>query len=396
MQHLQAVLRKNGVFEDQPVPMIVKPSNGTRVDYYQGLIEPLGQLEGVEWIEGATCRRILYKNNQITGVEYTTTTTDNSTAPQQLQLYASRVILSAGVFASPVILAASELLGNNLFSNSDCLVQDHVMIPAAFLVWPTQTNSSTDETPYWNGVKGMNRVDINEDYTFQISEMDVSVFSSILPSLAVDYLFHRTAWDGWEWFIHPIDTVIETILRFVIAWTPLYWFLKYCVKVVAVFLVRSPTAYNGSFRILRQEDESYKVSNITLDYLRSDRDVAAVQHFWAEYMTIQTCAIQGWEFFPGPLVRSNFRLGGPLHEERFRLFCQEFCLPFYHWSGSLSSAYGSPTSDPPPVPLLPHGLFLCDASTLHPLPPVPPAPTLAAHGYLLAKNLHSQAESLID
>eukprot|EP00977_Amphora_coffeiformis_P011864 scaffold2907_cov161-Amphora_coffeaeformis.AAC.10 len=376
MQHLRAVLHQNGVFEDQPVPIIVNPSNGRRVDYHQGLIEPLGRPEGVEWIDGATCRRVLYKNNQITGVEYTT----NGDGSVRHQLYATRVILAAGVFASPVILAASGLLGND--DHVVGMVQDHVMIPAAFFVWPSPTtSSSTNETLCFNGVKSMHRVDLNQEYTFQISEMDVSVFSNILPSLAVDYLFRRTAWDGWEWVVHPVGTAVATLLRLFISWTPLYWFLKYCVKVVAVFLVRSPTAFNGSFCIRRQQDQNYGVMGIQLDYLRSDRDLAAVRQFWTEFMSRPT---RGWEFFPGPLVRSNFDLGAPLHEDRFRLYCQEFCLPYFHWCGSLAAT--------DPTVSFPHGLFVCDASTLHPLPPVPPALTLAARGYVLAQDLVSQAK----
>lgn len=363
MEHLQTVLKKNGVFHNEPVPLVVDTSNGSRVDYYQGLIQRLGPQEELTWIEGATCHRILYEKNQAKGVEYTRRG-DNAFR----KIYASRVVLTAGVFASPVILKASGLCEDQ----SIFLLQDHVMIPAAFFTWPRYSYSS-EAKPCWNGVRDMHKIILNRDYTFQISEMDVSVFPSILPALTVDYIFRRTTWDGWKWFVHPVCVVTETLLGLIVNWTPLYWVLKHYVKVVAVFLVRSPTSFNGSFRI-KEQDQQYFVSDVQLDYLRSDRDLEAVRQFWTKHLP---CFRFGWEFFPGQCVRTNFRLAGTLHERRFRFYCHQFCLPYFHWCGSLASLTDS----------LPRGLFVCDASALHPLPPVPPALDLAARGYLLAKNI---------
>lgn len=371
-EHLQSVLSQNGVWVNSPVPMIVNPSNGNRVDYYQGLVEPLLHTttsKTVEWFDNATCRRILYQDNQVQGVEFTTTS-NNDAAAVYRRLYAPVVVVTAGVFGSPLLLAASGLVD----SKRTFLLQDHIVIPAAFWGWKSQKFANN----CWNGVINMPVVELNDQYTFHVSEMDATVFPVILPSLAADCLFRRTAWERWKWFLGTAYWITKFALYLLVTWTPLYLILKYVVKVLAIFLVRSPTPFNGSFRITRTQ-EHYKVTDIQLHYLQHKNDVDALQQFWQQHL--ESALSRQWcEFFPGPLVRMGFWLSRTLHVNRFRFFCQQFCLPYFHWCGSLAFLETSTNC-------LPVGLHICDASTLHPLPPIPPALTLAARGYVFGRSL---------
>lgn len=393
MAQLQSVLQQNGVWTTRPVPMIVQPNNGRRVDYYQGLVEPLLSSSSsssavVDWFDSATCQRILHDKQQVQGVEYSVNEND---AIQKKTLYAPRVIVAAGVFGSPVLLAVSGLV---VAEQETFGLLDHVMIPVAYVEWGSLSdrncnNNNNISTSCWNGVKNMKCVEFNDEYTFQISEMDASIFPSILPSLAVDYIFGRTTWEnlGGHWLVrsllaYPAKWVLKSLLYLLVAWSPLYWILKHWVKVLAVFVVRSPTAFNGSFRI-KKKDETYVATDIQLDYLRSDKDVLAVQQFWQQHLDAMRDLHAWWEVFPGPLVRVGCRPGRPLQLDRFRFYCQQFCLPYFHWCGSLANDHSFAGS-------LPAGLQICDASTLHPLPPVPPALTLAARGYILGTGLRKK------
>lgn len=386
MDHLREVLREKGVYQASPVPTVVHSATGRRVDYFQGLVESMllssssssnsSSSVQVEWIDGATCRRILgdetrQGTGKVTGVEY------ESENGQTTRIFAPRVVLAAGVWASPAILVASGFLS----ADTRFSVQDHVMIPAVFWGRPPQHAALTE--PPWNGVASLECIRWNDDYAFHVSQMDASVFSGILPALAVDYLFHRTEWDRLRCLTTPISIMIAWLLRLLSTWTPLAWFLQKHITVVGVFLVQSPSRYNGSFAIRRGDQDNCVVDNIRLDYLRSPEDLQAVTEFWSQHISRRFGSSK--ECLPGRLVRSGLRLDQSLHPERFRIYCQQLCLPYFHWSGSLSER-----RDP-----LPLGLTVCDASTLHPLPPVPPALVLAARGYVLAQEFWQQ-ENKVD
>jgi choline dehydrogenase-like flavoprotein len=303
----------------------------------------------------------------------------------------------------------------------DLPLMDHVMIPCAMFSWRPLLASQQHLS--WNGVQSLHQVDYNvinnkqtnnsndnnnNNYNKRllVSRMDATVHADILPSVLVDLLLSRRDWLNIpDWprrgppplvlagvqtmlavAVHSLATLLEFVLRWAILWTPLGWILRYHVIVMTIFCMNANTAGNKlSIRRCRRPSlgRSKKTEDhlspgvevkIDLPYLKDDQDIVALQAVWQDCKQL-VAPPDAIEFFPGPLIRHNFGL--------FRGYCRAFCLPFFHWCGTLPLG-GSILNGHFCVRRFESSLCVCDASVFPRHVSVPPALTCAALGHCLA------------
>jgi choline dehydrogenase-like flavoprotein len=187
--------------------------------------------------------------------------------------------------------------------------------------------------------------------------------------------------------VHSLAMLLECVLRWAILWTPLGWILRYHVTIMAIFCMNPNTAGNklsirrisrrrpslGPFKMTKDHRPPVEVK-IHLPYLQDDQDIAALRAVWQDCKRL-VAPSDAIEFFPGPLISDNFGF--------FRRYCRAFCLPFFHWCGTLPLG-GSVVDRNFGVRRCESSLCVCDASVFPRQVSVPPAFTCAALGHYLA------------
>lgn len=354
------------------------------------------------------------------------------------------VILCAGALESPALLLAAGIGRPGTLPVPSLLRQsddrgtanarggpfvggklfDHVILPRIFLTRPTGWNAQgpQQQPPLaLNGVRAMANVLVpqqlqqsaikKEPTKAQISLMDAAAYMDLVPLMVADAArFRVVPVDGFErrWLsvvnglLHAVFVAVKTGLYVLIAFTPVYYLMRYCIATMAVFLMNAESV--GTLRVVRKEPSTVtsnmssaicRRSDLDLDidlaYLHCDNDILRFMQAW------EACGVAypavGLEIFPGPLVRS-FHGGKSLHLGRFATYARSFVLPYFHWMGTCAMQIADNNDDwVVDADFRVRGvdsLRVCDASVFPTLISAPPALTCAALGHVLASKLASK------
>jgi choline dehydrogenase-like flavoprotein len=404
-----------------------------RASYYESLVQPLldqypALHDCLTLFTGYSAERLLFDTTNnvctTTGVEVTSAITG-----ARHEIAAARdVILSAGAVESPALLLASgigravdlEAIGvtapivlvNDSTASSSGFVggnlRDHILLPRVMLTKPRRQPVSL------NGVQSVSNMILQTDDSTtttkaQISLMDSAAYTDLVPIMMATALrFYMDP--NTTRLPKPLVGMINLQLRFLflavklllhvlVVYTPVYFLLRYCVAVMAVFLMNAESVgqisvkrkdpSSSTSRIVRRSD---LVVDIDLGYLSRDDDVVRLMESWKASDTAYPDV--GVGLFPGPLI---YTAGGELHAGRFAVFARAMVRPYFHWMGTCAMQQrrdknNNTDNDDWVVDAEfrvrgVQSLRVCDASVFPTLISAPPALTCAALGHVLAAKL---------
>ena len=356
-----------------------------------------------------------------------------------------------------------------------CRLLDHVLLPRAILTRPDFTpcalngvrairnvwlhhrrrespRASQEDTKNHKTNKKHHNDDDNDDddddsrisTKAQISLMDSAAYWDLIPIMGAAvfrYQLHvkngREVGKIYMWTIQLINLLLHVqyraillLLCLLIHYSPIYYFAKHCIKVIAIFVMNGES--HGSLTVSPKcSDEDTEPTagsrrirdvniHINLGYLSHPNDrqrfreafEASVNVFQPSKTFEPIC-----EIFPGPVVwnypasRNDDPATRPVmfHHQRFDFMANSMVLPYFHWMGTCAmkqkdTRTGSNGSESQPVNCEDDeddnwvvdehfrvrgvkNLRVCDASVFPTLISSPPALTCAALGHVLSKIL---------
>lgn len=429
-----------------------------RQNYYQSLVEPLlsdpALAARLTVYTGYAAERLLFSSSPspsphtCSGVE-----AQSAVTGVRHEIVASTaVILCAGTFVSPALLLAAGVghradcaaIGVSVRSDATAAahvgghLRDHVLVPRILLTSPSWASSP----PSLNGVRAVanlvlppansnnsssnNKGDEMETRA-QISLMDSAAYTDLVPLMVAAAVRFRVDVEtasipsslvpAANLMLHWLFLSVQFLFYVLVAYTPVYYLLRYCVAVVAVFLMNA--ASEGAVRVRRTSPggPDCRLGDlelvVDLGYLRSEGDVTRLGYAYEASRAVYPAV--GIEVFPGPLVRT---LGLPppqrLHPGRFAAFCHAMARPYFHWLGTCAmrkrAGRGSDADDDGgdddddddwvvDADFCVRGvtaLRVCDASVFPTLISAPTAVTCAALGHVLAAKLRAGEASKRD
>jgi choline dehydrogenase-like flavoprotein len=433
------------------VPCSVRktPDGFERASYFESLLLPLLNIDVDDGICSVS-QRVFSKNGIDLSIwtGYTAQRLIFSDAPQPIATaveileertgrYVSAVavkeiILCTGTIQTPALLLASGIgLPQSLPTGVDSVsketarapvgrhLKDHVLLPRVLLGAP-DTNAKRS----LNGVRAIANCMVHEsdhdDNTtitkVQVSLMDSAAFGDVTPLMIASALRFRSDLASfqnyplilpyiinlmWDALFHSVHLLLHVLVLY----TPVYYLMRYCIKVMAVFVMNAESA--GSVTVSRKIPSSHpcRVSDLNihihLGYMSHDKDIQRfMTAFQASTEVYQDPASTGrWEVFPGPLVRNIWgtNRSSSWHPQRFALFARAFVRPYFHWMGTCKMVEQAPdddwvVDDQFRIRGVQH-LRICDASIFPTLISAPTALTCAALGHVLASFLYKQPDS---
>lgn len=357
--------------------VVAVDDRGHRLSYYDMLLAPLFRdrpqlADKLTILTRCRAERLMFDDSAkvkiCRGVEY-----HNHVTNHRVTITAGcEVIVCAGAIQSPALLLASGLSNPHIGRH----LRDHVMVPRVF-VNPTKWDGTTSE----NGVRALANLNLDDSATnkVQVTWIDSTSFGDVVPLLVASVV----RWSPQSSYLH---TTVEALLYLLVWYTPLYWILKYCVKVFGVFLVNA--ASEGSVVLVSKKRFPQRRSDydldIVLNYLSHPEDSRCLQE--AFEASSQSFKEPGIEVYPGPLVRT---WQGLLNTRRFQWFVSHQVVSYYHWMGTCRV---SPTNEDGVVDaqlrvLGTRRLRVCDASVVFRLTCGPPTLTCSALGHALGRHL---------
>lgn len=398
-----------------------------RASYYESLLQPLLEKhpalkERLSIFTGFCAERLLFQGTKCTGVEVLSAITG-----LHQEVYAAReVIVCTGAIESPALLLASgigknadlrkigvTLVVSNFPGHVGGNLRDHILLPRVILTRPIRRKQAL------NGVRAIANIIIeptDKENTSkkatraQILLMDSAAYSDLVP-LMVASAFRFYVDPASNCFPAELEPFINLMLRcfyrsfkllltILVVYTPVYFLLRYCVAVMAVFLMSAESV--GKISVKRKKNlkavdalrRSDLVVDIELGYLSQSDDMLCMMEAWKSSDTAYPKL--GVEIFPGPFIRSVAAGGGrELNKRRFAIFARAMVLPYLHWMGTCAMQKTTNEDDDDDEWVVDcnfrvrgvQSLRVCDASVFPTLVSSPPALTCAALGHILAFKL---------
>ncbi|CAB9511470.1 Uncharacterized GMC-type oxidoreductase [Seminavis robusta] len=392
-----------------------------RVNYYQGLLEPLllllqgnaKQSTPFHWYYNTEAQRLLFDAettcNRVSGIEVMKVPDGSYT-----RLSARKeVILCAGAIETPALLLVSGIGTGSISNKSSHHLRDHVILPRVMLGPP----------PFWNST-------INGIHSIQSTIVETNKFliltSTTKPEIALHYMT-RVFQKYWFSMLASGELsqrlwhILEQLLRLLVLYSPVYWIMMYGFTTINLALVNP--ASKGSLCLKPKTGELllYNVPPCRKDfdvhiepgYLTQSTDVEALWKGWVASNFVLD-RHQGWEVYPGRIFRFLQSWLGtteiPTRSQTtvptwFSQYAHDHCLPFFHWCGSCAMKPPSDAADTTgsrgnntwvvDADMKVRGvqsLRICDASVLPNNLSVPPALTCAAMGHRLASTMHGRTQ----
>ena len=346
-----------------------------------------------------------------------------------------------------------------------CHLQDHVLLPRVLLtcpdISPTALNGVRAMTnlllrPNHNDTTKSNSNNDNESSPHsittktQINLMDSAAYWDLIPIMgAAPFRFqlrrtkdHNETKMGKLYYTLIVAMVnsllylqyhaMQILLHLLIHYTPIYYVAKYCIKVVAIFVMNGES--NGSLTVSPKDDSPEGTDttgirrlrdvniHINLGYLSHPNDLERFRRAFAASIDVyeyRSAFRTICEVFPGPLIWShttttaatnNVTPSPVFHNERFDFIARSMVLPYFHWIGTCamkmkkkpttksteSTANEVNNNDDDDDAWVVDEFFrvrgvdhlrVCDASIFPSLISAPTALTCAALGYILANMI---------
>jgi choline dehydrogenase-like flavoprotein len=203
----------------------------------------------------------------------------------------------------------------------------------------------------------------------QVSVMDSAAYTDLVPLMVASALRFRC--DDVD-FVNTCGDIlfqsIQLLLHILIVYTPVYYLLRYCTKVMAVFVMNAQSV--GSITVSRKipsppqssvpsdpmstttttknctssSSSICRVSDLNihihLGYLSNTVDIQRFMKAFEASYDMYNPNIGALELFPGPFVRQHYGLWKDsstfLHPGRFAMFAHAMVRPYFHWIGTCS------------------------------------------------------------
>ena len=426
-------------------------------------------------LTGYTVEGLLIKNDEddvtdsakcCTGVEVYHTATGvfhTFSATREIILCTGTIIspvllLNAGIGCHPGHATTTMTPQRNKESNKaavGCKLQDHVLLPRVLFTFPDFTTNAL------NGVRAITNLLLLHDGSYdsdnnknsssinakqepnivttkaQINLMDSAAYSDLIPIMGAAPFRYQLRFTNdnetnsgkiFKNIVKMVNIVlylqyhaIQLFLHLLVHYTPLYYVLRYCIKVVAIFVMNGESY--GTLTVSPKSDSATETLNsirrirdvtihINLGYLSHPNDLQRFRQAFAASIDVYKSHSSHrtiCEAFPGPLIwsytsteKKDVARSPIFHTERFDFMARSIVLPYFHWIGTCAmkkkktnSMVNNSIGDDDDDWVVDEyfrvrgvrNLRICDASIFPTLISAPTALTCAALGYILANMI---------
>jgi choline dehydrogenase-like flavoprotein len=372
------------------VPVLAKKgSEGrfVRSNYYDALLKPLLDEyphlnDNIHWIKGVEAQRLLKNDKRIYGIEcyvYESKRIWNILADQT-------IFLCAGAIETPVLLLLSGIEIDGVGKH----LQDQLMLPRACLSpWRRNENQSL------NGIAAVAHMFVGKNI-FQVLVFDAAANPSILPNIPA-IAFRRASTSMsligkcTRMFCDALFFFLKFSIQFLILYSPIGYILHHFTAVSNLCLMHPysegeiTVTRKSRNQSLEQMGRRHVDIGVNVGYFRDSRDF--------ETLRTGSDALDGlvryFEIIPGFFLRRLNVLG----IDWFRLYCNTFALPYYHFACTCRMQTQNATDWVVDKNLKLRdieGIYICDASVFPAMLSSPPALTCAALGYGLGKSIKTR------